>query len=434
MDRQVRSAWPVLLNEIARSLNPLHATMFAAFPMEYYWSTYQSEWATDILFRNSGDAGASVSQAGAARPDHLPQPGRDALPRPQGATRRQPATAAGGRSGQRREAPAGGRADQAPGRRELGEDVRQAGQRAAGRDHDQRRRRTSRPSVPRRTSRMRHQAGSACARGSPTCIAGRKSRRRPTTATFRRWLRWRTPPRWASLRHGFAGRPGTTADAFGRSTRMRRPTLHCSSAISRGEFTLNGFRNRDLRTLAVQQSLPPRKPNATARPPRCRASCLLLRAHHLIRKVPRTHRYHPDQSRAHRRHRTDRRAQCQHAGTHQIGGMRKSPQSARIFKVSYADEAGASEAEYDALHFEACLSEVDQQAQVQTGRPSDNSGIERGEYRRVPLTAFSSTSTAPSTRRSTAYSPTSMPSYLTTMPYCCKTARPALRSLWSAFS
>ena len=34
----------------------------------------------------------------------------------------------------------------------------------------------------------------------------------------------------------------------------------------------------------------------------------------------------------------------------------------------HADKAGASEAEYDALHFEACLAEVDQQAQVQTGR------------------------------------------------------------------
>ena len=32
MDRQVRSDWPVLLNDIACSLNPLHETMFAAFP------------------------------------------------------------------------------------------------------------------------------------------------------------------------------------------------------------------------------------------------------------------------------------------------------------------------------------------------------------------------------------------------------------------
>jgi hypothetical protein len=53
MDRQVRSDWPGLLNGIARSLNPQHTAMFAAFPMEYYWSTYQSEWATDIMFRDT---------------------------------------------------------------------------------------------------------------------------------------------------------------------------------------------------------------------------------------------------------------------------------------------------------------------------------------------------------------------------------------------
>ena len=43
MDQQLRSDWPVLLSGVARSLNPLHETMFAVFPMEYYWSTYQSE-------------------------------------------------------------------------------------------------------------------------------------------------------------------------------------------------------------------------------------------------------------------------------------------------------------------------------------------------------------------------------------------------------
>ena len=46
----MRSDWPALLDGIARSLNPRHAAMFAGFPMAYYWSTYQSEWATDIMF------------------------------------------------------------------------------------------------------------------------------------------------------------------------------------------------------------------------------------------------------------------------------------------------------------------------------------------------------------------------------------------------
>ena len=52
MDQQVRAAWPELLNTIARGLNPRHETMFQAHPIEYYWSTYQSEWATDIMFRD----------------------------------------------------------------------------------------------------------------------------------------------------------------------------------------------------------------------------------------------------------------------------------------------------------------------------------------------------------------------------------------------
>jgi hypothetical protein len=53
MDQQVRSGWPALLDAIARCLNPQHAAMFADFPMQYYWSTYQSEWATDIMFRQA---------------------------------------------------------------------------------------------------------------------------------------------------------------------------------------------------------------------------------------------------------------------------------------------------------------------------------------------------------------------------------------------
>jgi hypothetical protein len=52
MDQQVRANWPELLDAIARSLNPLHETMFQACPVNYYWSTYQSEWATDMLFRD----------------------------------------------------------------------------------------------------------------------------------------------------------------------------------------------------------------------------------------------------------------------------------------------------------------------------------------------------------------------------------------------
>ena len=46
-------AWPELLNGIASLLNPLHDEIFRRFPLSYYWSTYQSEWASDIVFRRA---------------------------------------------------------------------------------------------------------------------------------------------------------------------------------------------------------------------------------------------------------------------------------------------------------------------------------------------------------------------------------------------
>jgi len=52
MDEQLRTDWPAALTAVARALNPLHGEIFAPSPMDYYWSVYQSEWATDLLFEN----------------------------------------------------------------------------------------------------------------------------------------------------------------------------------------------------------------------------------------------------------------------------------------------------------------------------------------------------------------------------------------------
>lgn len=55
MDTQLQADWPQLLDQIAADLNPLHEEIFQRLPLRYYWSTYQSEWATDLSFRNSAD-------------------------------------------------------------------------------------------------------------------------------------------------------------------------------------------------------------------------------------------------------------------------------------------------------------------------------------------------------------------------------------------
>lgn len=52
-DRQLRRDWPGLLDRIAHLINPAYKEMFQGFPLDYYWSIYQSEWATDIMFKSS---------------------------------------------------------------------------------------------------------------------------------------------------------------------------------------------------------------------------------------------------------------------------------------------------------------------------------------------------------------------------------------------
>ncbi len=53
MDQQLKVDWPALLDGIAAMLNPMHDRIFAAHPTNYYWSTFQSEWAIDIVFRKA---------------------------------------------------------------------------------------------------------------------------------------------------------------------------------------------------------------------------------------------------------------------------------------------------------------------------------------------------------------------------------------------
>ncbi len=53
MEQQLRTNWPSVLNQIAHRLNPAHDAMLAPFREPYYWSTHQSEWATDIMFKSA---------------------------------------------------------------------------------------------------------------------------------------------------------------------------------------------------------------------------------------------------------------------------------------------------------------------------------------------------------------------------------------------
>jgi hypothetical protein len=58
LDQQLRVEWPDLLDTIARSLNPLHEQLFERFPLRYYWTVFQSEWAIDLVFRHAAELSA----------------------------------------------------------------------------------------------------------------------------------------------------------------------------------------------------------------------------------------------------------------------------------------------------------------------------------------------------------------------------------------
>jgi hypothetical protein len=52
MDQQLGADWPGLLDAVAALSNPAEGRIFAGMPVPYYWSVDESEWASDILFRS----------------------------------------------------------------------------------------------------------------------------------------------------------------------------------------------------------------------------------------------------------------------------------------------------------------------------------------------------------------------------------------------
>jgi hypothetical protein len=54
LKEQLVTNWAALLEGFSRQLNPLRESIFNRYPTDYYWTTYQSEWATDVVFKEAG--------------------------------------------------------------------------------------------------------------------------------------------------------------------------------------------------------------------------------------------------------------------------------------------------------------------------------------------------------------------------------------------
>jgi hypothetical protein len=58
LNQQLTVSWPTLLQDLVRQVHPAHESIFANCPeqaRQYYWSVAESEWASDVLFRDEAD-------------------------------------------------------------------------------------------------------------------------------------------------------------------------------------------------------------------------------------------------------------------------------------------------------------------------------------------------------------------------------------------
>lgn len=284
MDQQLTISWKRALDAIARALNPLHARIFKPWPQSYYWSAYQTEWATDVVFRDAAALGAIYPALVRHAMLHFQSP--DVM-------------------------------------RFLGR---------AGVHHNFKGELTSRLQRRQEGVRIKHWADGNSVKmydkaGSilrvETTVAKTIGFKvfRPRERSRSRKLAWQPLRKGIADLHRRAQVSQRSNEAYLQALaavddptplrdildRVSRPVgynrrrlralrigdaadLALLQAISRGEFATNGFRNRDLRPLLypTQQPAHHQTRRLSARITR---QLRLLRAHGVIRKIPRSHRY-----------------------------------------------------------------------------------------------------------------------------------------------
>ena len=289
MDSQLRTEWPELLDSLLDLANPVHEAMFSKAKVPYYWSVQQSEWAGDVMFRSADDLsrryprllqhgmttmgsrdvmrflGRKVPAHGGVHGNFTGQVVTDLRRRPEGVrikhyvngnsvkmynkqgsvlrtetTINQPRDFKVYRP---KEGDPGGEKAWRYLRRGVADMHRRAGVSEA--------------------SNHRYMEAMATVDSSESLAELLDPLCRPVT--------------WKSKRMR-ALNPMSGADAA------------LLTAVSRGEFLINGFRNRDLRRLLYDDS-PVSHIEQRRRSSVVTRQLRLLRAHRLIRKVPHTHRY-----------------------------------------------------------------------------------------------------------------------------------------------
>lgn len=281
MDQQHRTHWPDLLNPLVAQCHRLSHQITALLPGGYYWTAAETEYATDVMFRDR----AALERVYPTLVHHSVMPlGSEQVLRFMGR-------------------PCGPHA---------GDDVKTDRRRGPDgvrvkhwlNDHSQKL--YDKDSVLRNETTINEPKDFRVWRRAENDPAGRpqwRILRRSVADLHRRAEVSRAACRrhWEALAAVRVPRPlGPDAARVcrrikrqGRRYRALNPLAAADAAllaaVHRGEFVLQGFRNRDIRRLWHG----PDGPGVKARRQMARVGrqLALLRAHHLIKKVPHTHRY-----------------------------------------------------------------------------------------------------------------------------------------------
>jgi hypothetical protein len=286
MDRQLERSWPRLLDGLRRTVHPEHRTITARCPMDYYWSVDESEWASDLMFRTADDLARLYPRL--LRHGMLTFGSGDVL-RFLG-----------------RHVPAHGVRRNFHG--EVTSDIRT---RPEGVRIKHRVKQNSIKMYDKQSSVLRVETtlinpkdmkvfrpkqddpdGPKDWRTLRKGVADIYRRAQVCQAANERYLDALATADDESTLAELAKSVCRTVTVNGRRHRALNPLAeddaHLLETVHRGEFTIHGFRNRDLRALLFPSTSAKEQRRQSAKVTRQLA---LLRAHGLIKKVPKTHRY-----------------------------------------------------------------------------------------------------------------------------------------------
>lgn len=292
LDRQLDLDWPKRLARLVRQFHPTHRRTFAQLPTDYYWSADESEWASDVSFRSAA--------ALAALYPRLVRHGMEVF---------------GSREVMRflgRKVPAqGGVQGRFTGEVQSDLKARPEGLRLKHRlGHNSIKMYDKQGSVLRVETTIndaRDMKVYRCKEGPegdvPKSRAWRRLRKgvadlarraEISQAANERYLNALAAAEATTPLGQLAARVCRPVQWEGRRVRALNPLApddaKLLAAICRGEFAINGFRNRDLRPLLFAPTVTDpqelRRQSATVM-----RKLRLLRGHALIKKVPKTHRY-----------------------------------------------------------------------------------------------------------------------------------------------